>query len=260
VDARVYDGQTLKQAFKSGEDLLEKRIEEINNLNVYPVPDGDTGINMYLTLQSANEAIKDTTSRSASEVASLAANGALLGARGNSGVIFSQIMLGLARGLANKDQFTAIDFAQALLNASENAYKALLEPVEGTILTVIRESAEMAVQKARGGANLQQTIAALTSQAKATVTRTPEMLPVLKEAGVVDAGGKGLFYFFQGMKNFMVKKMNPVEGYKAVRRRAARMQVESIYGYDLQFLIEGQNMPVDEIRSGVCAMGESVLV
>ena len=180
VDARVYDGQTLKQAFKSGEDLLEQRIDEINNLNVFPVPDGDTGINMFLTLQSANQAIKDTTSKSASEVAAQAANGALLGASGNSGVIFSQILLGLARGLANKDQFTAIDFAQALLNASENAYKALLEPVECTILTVIRESAEKAMQKAREGANLQQTIAALTSQAKDTVTRTPDMLPVLK--------------------------------------------------------------------------------
>ena len=260
MDARVYDGQTLKQAFKSGEDLLEQRIDEINNLNVFPVPDGDTGINMFLTLQSANQAIKDTTSKSASEVAAQAANGALLGARGNSGVIFSQILLGLARGLANKDQFTAIDFAQALLNASENAYKALLEPVEGTILTVIRESAEKAMQKAREGANLQQTIAALTSQAKDTVTRTPEMLPVLKEAGVVDAGGKGLFYFFQGMKNFMVKKMNPYEGYKAVRRRTAKAQVEICYGYDLQFLIEGENMPVDEIRTWVCTMGESVLV
>ena len=260
MNTRIYNGQTLKQAFKSAEELLEKRIDEVNNLNVFPVPDGDTGINMFLTLQSANEAIQTTTSKSASEVAALAANGALLGARGNSGVIFSQILLGLARGLENKEQFTAIDFAMALQNASENAYKAIIAPVEGTILTVIRESAEMAMLKAQEGANLQQTITAVTIQAKDTVAHTPDMLPVLKEAGVVDAGGKGLFYFFQGMKNFMVKKMNPYEGYKAVRRRAARAQVESIYGYDLQFLIEGQNMPVEEIRARVSTMGESVLV
>jgi len=256
----MYDGQTLKQAFKSAEALLEKRIDEINALNVFPVPDGDTGINMYLTLQSANEALKDNLSPSAAEIASKAAMGALMGARGNSGVIFSQIMRGLAKGLECKEQFSAYDFAQALHFASETAYKSIAEPVEGTILTVIRESAVTAMQKAQQGADLPQTMTAVTIQAKDTVIRTPEMLPTLKEAGVVDAGGKGLFYFFQGMKNFMVHKMNPVEGYQAVRHKAKLAADDSVYGYDLQFLIEGQNMPVEEIRRQVNAMGESVLV
>jgi uncharacterized protein len=260
MENRLYDGQTLKAAFKSAEELLEKRINEINDLNVYPIPDGDTGINMYLTLQSANEAIKDHKSLSAEEIAEKAAMGALLGARGNSGVIFSQILLGLAKGLKNKDKFSAIDFAQALQNASENAYKALVEPVEGTILTVIRESAEMAMQKAQQGADLKQTILAITTQARDTVIRTQEMLPALKEAGVVDAGGKGLFYFFQGMKNFIVKNMNPYEGYKAVRSRRIKVCTDTVYGYDLQFLIEGCNIKVEKIRAKVSTMGESVLV
>jgi uncharacterized protein len=260
VEETLYDGQALKQAFKSAELLLEKRIDEVNALNVFPVPDGDTGINMYLTLQSANDAVKDLTTLSACEIAAKASMGALLGARGNSGVILSQIMRGLAKGLEKKDEFSAIDFAQALVNASDTAYKSLAEPVEGTILTVIREAAEKAMQQARGGADLKQTMAAVTSQAKDTVTRTPEMLPTLKEAGVVDAGGKGLFYVFLGMKNFIVQKMNPVEGYKAARRKVQMAAAESTYGFDLQFLVEGENLPLDEMREKISTMGESVLV
>jgi uncharacterized protein len=260
VAEMLYNGETLKQAFKAAELLLEKRIEEVNSLNVFPVPDGDTGINMYLTLQSANEAIKGLSTNSAAEISSKAAMGALLGARGNSGVIFSQIMRGLAKGLENKDNFTAYDFAQALQRASDTAYKAIAEPVEGTILTVIREAAGMAMEKAQQGANLQKTISAVTIQAKETVIKTQQMLPCLKEAGVVDAGGKGLFYVFQGMKNFIVKNMNPVEGIKAVRGKARIGPVESAYGYDLQFLIEGTGMPITEIRAKIKSLGESVLV
>lgn len=260
VEEALYDGQDLKQAYKSAELVLEKRIDEVNALNVFPVPDGDTGINMYLTFQSANEAVKDLTSTSAAEISSKAAMGALLGARGNSGVILSQIIRGIATGLDSKEKFTAIDFAQALQHASDAAYKSLAEPVEGTILTVIREAAERANQKARQGGSLKQTMRAATSQARLAVIRTPELLPTLKEAGVVDAGGKGLFYVFQGMKNVIVRKMNPVKGYKAVRRKAATVIQETVYGYDLQFLIEGGNLPVEDIRRAVSSLGESVLV
>ena len=260
VEETLYDGQTLKQAFKSAEAILEKRIDEVNALNVFPVPDGDTGINMYLTLQSANEAVKELSTTSAAEIASKAAMGALLGARGNSGVIFSQIMRGLAKGMEMKEKFSAFDFAQALHNASDNAYKSIAEPVEGTILTVIREASEMAVRQAKRGADLKQTIIAVASQAKDTVTRTPEMLPALKEAGVVDAGGKGLFYFFVGMKDFIAKKMSQVEVHQAAFARPGRAAAELSYGFDLQFLIEGYNLPLTEIREKVTSMGESVLV
>jgi DAK2 domain fusion protein YloV len=260
MEEAVYDGQDLKQAYKSAELVLEKRIDEVNALNVFPVPDGDTGINMYLTFQSANEAVKDSLSISAAEISAKAAMGALLGARGNSGVILSQILRGIAKGLESKEKFTAIDFALALQHASEAAYKSLAEPVEGTILTVIREAAERAMQQANKGGNLKQTLTAATSQARLTVIRTPEMLPILKEAGVVDAGGKGLFYVFQGMKNVIVQKMNPVEGYKAVRHKAEMIVQETVYGYDLQFLIEGKKLPIEEIRDTVSSLGESVLV
>jgi uncharacterized protein len=260
VEERTYDGQTLKQAFKAAELLLEKRIDEVNALNVFPVPDGDTGINMYLTLQSANDAVKENTSLSAAEISAKASMGALLGARGNSGVIFSQIMRGLAKGLEKKERFTAADFAQALQQASNTAYKAIAEPVEGTILTVIREASEIAMQQARQGADLKRTITAVTSQAKDTVTRTPEMLPTLKDAGVVDAGGKGLFYFFLGMKTFMCEKMNPVEGYKAAFRKVQLATAETSYGYDLQFLVKGVDLPIAEMQEKINTLGVSVLV
>jgi DAK2 domain fusion protein YloV len=259
VEENYYDGQTLKQAFKSAELVLEKKIDEVNSLNVFPVPDGDTGINLYLTLQSANDAVKDLSSISAAEIASKAAMGALLGARGNSGVIFSQIMRGFARGLESKVEFSPFDFAEALKHASATAYQAIENPVEGTILTVIREASEKAAQQAMEGANLKKTITAATSQAKNTVARTPEILPALKEAGVVDAGGKGLFYFFQGMKNFIAHNENPVEENKNVRRRA-KVSAQSVYGYDLQFLVTGNNLSVEEIRQKISTMGESVLV
>jgi uncharacterized protein len=260
VEEVLYDGQDLKQAFNSAEKVLEKRIDEVNALNVFPVPDGDTGINMYLTLQSANEAVKDMTTASASEISSRAAMGALMGARGNSGVILSQIFKGLAKGLDKKDKFSAIDFAQALKYASDIAYQSMARPVEGTILTVIREAAERAIQQANRGGTLKQTLRAVTTQARESVIRTPELLPTLKDAGVVDAGGKGLFYVFLGMKNFVVRKMNPVEGYKVVRRKTQQTFTETVYGYDLQFLIEGHNMPIAEIRRKVNSLGESVLV
>ncbi len=258
-----YTGQDLKQAFRSAESVLERKIDEINSLNVFPVPDGDTGINMYLTLQSANEAVKDDASKSAAEISSKAAMGALLGARGNSGVILSQIFKGLSQGLENKKTFSALDFAQALHYASDSAYKSISDPVEGTILTVIREAAERAIAQAQDGGSLAQTMRAATTQARDTLKRTPEMLPPLKEAGVVDAGGKGLFYMFQGMKNFVVENMNPVKGYHAARRKvkkATTEQKETFYGYDLQFLITGDNLPVDTIRNQIQQMGESVLV
>jgi dihydroxyacetone kinase-like predicted kinase len=183
-----------------------------------------------------------------------------MGARGNSGVILSQILRGLAKGMEMKERFSAFDFAQALRHASDTAYKSISEPVEGTILTVIREASEMAMQKARLGADLKQTLTVVASQAKRTVVRTPEMLSILKEAGVVDAGGKGLFYIFQGMKNYISRKMAQVEGYTRSRGKTMLIPSSGVYGFDVQFLIEGINLPLNEIRSRVGSMGESVLV
>ena len=257
---KQYDGQTLKEALKSAEVLLESRIDEINSLNVFPVPDGDTGINMFLTLQSATEAVKDDSSTSAAEISSKAAMGALMGARGNSGVILSQILRGLAKGMEMKESFSAVDFAQALRHASDTAYKSITEPVEGTILTVIRESSEAAVQKTGPDTDLKQTMAVLASQARKTVTKTPEMLRVLKDAGVVDAGGKGLFYVFLGMKNCLTQKVPQCRENNVVINKNGPAGEELVYGFDVQFLIVGNQMPIQEMRAILNTMGESVLV
>jgi DAK2 domain fusion protein YloV len=254
-----YDGQTLIQALKSAETILEKKIEEINDLNVFPVPDGDTGINMYLTVQSATAAVAGLATNSAAEISAKAARGALLGARGNSGVILSQILRGIAKGLEMKERFSAFDFAHALHLASETAYKAVTQPVEGTILTVIREASEAAIKRAERGANLKQTITAIVSQARDTVMHTPELLPKLKEAGVVDAGGKGLMYFFLGMKDYISRGMTQMEE-RSPSRKATVVAEQGGYGFDLQFLLEGDNLAIDEIREKICSMGESVLV
>ena len=257
---KKFDGQALKQALKSAEVFFEKRIEEINALNVFPVPDGDTGINMYLTLQSATAATEGLSATSAAEVSAKAARGALMGARGNSGVILSQILRGIAKGMEMKEHFSSLDFAQALRNASDMAYRAVAQPVEGTILTVIREASQTAMRRAEQGANLKQTMTSIVSQARHTVKRTPELLPKLQEAGVVDAGGKGLFYIFLGMKNFISQKMTHLEEYQTVSRKAKSPAMQGSYGFDLQFLVEGDNLPLEEMRAKISRMGESVLV
>ncbi len=260
MEEKLYDGQTLKEALKSAEVLLESRVEELNSLNVFPVPDGDTGINMYLTLQSATEAVRDLSTPSAAEISSKAAMGALMGARGNSGVILSQIFRGLAKGMEMKERFSAFDFAEALRHASETAYKAITDPVEGTILTVIRETSEAAVRNTRQGSNLIQTMTIAASQAKKTVAKTPEMLAVLKDAGVVDAGGKGLFYILLGMKNYFANKVNQMGGNDIFESRVKLTDKTPVYGFDLQFLVGGDNLPVEQMRKKIDSMGESALV
>ena len=254
-----YDGQIFKQALKSAEVQLEKRIDELNALNVFPVPDGDTGINMYLTMQAAATSVEDMMTTSVAEVTAKAARGALLGARGNSGVILSQILRGMAKALEMKEHFTSFDFAQALRHASDTAYRSLTKPVEGTIITVIREAAEAARKQAARGASLKQTLSAVTTQARNTVNKTPDLLPQLKEAGVVDAGGKGLFYVFLGMKQFFSREISQFEERRTITHKAG-VDSEYQYGFDLQFLIEGEQLPLGEIRNKIIGMGDSVLV
>lgn len=256
----MYDGHTLKKALKSAERILERQIDEINALNVFPVPDGDTGINMFLTMQAATAAIENVFTDSAAEISAKAARGALIGARGNSGVILSQILRGIAKGMEMKERFTSFDFAQALRCASDTAYKAIAQPVEGTILTVIREASEAAMKQVERGANLKQTMSAITTQARRTVKKTPELLPQLQEAGVVDAGGKGLLYVFQGMKNATAKEGAETKTVKHHTGKARVSRSTGKYGFDLQFLIEGSDLPLEEMREHINGMGEAVLV
>ena len=179
--SQVYDGQFFKASLQASQALLEQHREEINDLNVFPVPDGDTGTNMVLTVRGAVKGVIDSLEDSAGKVAAVAARSALLAARGNSGVLFSQILMGIARGLEGKIRFSPSDFAQALTLGAEKAYTTLVNPVEGTILTVIREAANAAHQAAQQGANLGRMMDEVVLGARAAIDRTPELLPILKD-------------------------------------------------------------------------------
>lgn len=261
VIERELDGQDLKRAIKAAKVQLEQHIDEINALNVFPVPDGDTGSNMFLTMESAVQAVEKSQETSAAVISALVARGALLGARGNSGVILSQILKGVAKGLEQKESFSFLAFADALHMGSEQAYKVMAEPVEGTILTVIREVSEEASCVVKRRASFGRAMASVVVRARETVKRTPEMLPVLREAGVVDAGAKGLYYFFKGMENAICRKSVSTRA-RGTRSRTAsiRKEEERRYGFDVQFLLEGEDLPVEEIREVVVGSGECPLV
>ncbi|HEX6121997.1 MAG TPA: DAK2 domain-containing protein, partial [Ktedonobacterales bacterium] len=195
----VFNGQDLKHAIMAGHLWLEEHREAINALNVFPVPDGDTGTNMSLTMRAAVKEIEHAEDLSAAVIAEKLSRGALMGARGNSGVILSQILRGLSHGLEGKSTFTAQDFAAALQESSRMAYRAVIKPVEGTILTVIRECAEAAQQSAANGSDITTMLEDTVHAAHATVAKTPDLLPTLKQAGVVDAGGQGLATLLEGI-------------------------------------------------------------
>lgn len=192
------DGISLHQLFTSGYRNLKKNMEAINDLNVFPVPDGDTGANMVMTFGGGIQAVSDSVAHAGQYMQSLS-KAVLLSARGNSGVIFSQFVHGLYRGLAEKETLVFADLAEAFACAKEDAYHSIITPTEGTILTVIREAAEFLAENARNYDSFQSGFDALQAQMTATLKRTPELLPVLKEAGVVDSGGAGLVCFIDGI-------------------------------------------------------------
>jgi DAK2 domain fusion protein YloV len=255
----LFDGSILREALRGAEKYIEAHIDELNLLNVFPVPDGDTGINMFVTLQAANKAVAAVNTQSAAVVTAAAARGALLGASGNSGVILSQILRGIAKGMEAKERFSCMNFAEALGVAAEMARRAVMNPVEGTILTVSSEASEMATRMAKRGASLKQAMSAIVRQSKKSVKKTPELMPLLKEAGVVDAGAKGLLYVFQGMSDHMGKRVTKRKTKTSTLAPQANSTSQS-YGYDLQFLLQGIDMPLDKIRSKIETMGESIIV
>ncbi len=195
---KMLSGTDLHALFTVGYRNLKKNMEAVNNLNVFPVPDGDTGTNMVQTFGGGLRAVHGDIPH-AGEYMQKLSKATLLSARGNSGVIFSQFVHGLARGFADKAQVSFADFAHAFNCAREDAYKAIISPTEGTILTVIREGAEFLENTAGSYEDPQEGFRALLGQMKVTLARTPDMLPVLKEAGVVDSGGAGLVCFTEGM-------------------------------------------------------------
>src|SRR6476620_1737294 len=195
---RSCDGDGLLEAFRAAVANLEAHVDEINELNVYPVPDGDTGSNMFATVKAALDEADGVSQVTAERIAGAISFGALMGARGNSGVITSQIFRGMAEALGGKSRFNGLDLANALAQGSKTAYGAVAKPVEGTILTVIRESADAAVVAAERDNDIEAVLTATLDAAEESVERTPSLLAILREAGVVDSGGQGLYRLFQG--------------------------------------------------------------
>ena len=200
------NGNTLKQILISGSNNLFNHYPEIDALNVFPVPDGDTGMNMNLTMSSGAKEIANKNDDNAYNIAYSFSRGLLMGARGNSGVITSQIFRGFAQALEGKTEIKALDLAEAFANGKTVAYKAVLRPVEGTILTVIREASEVLLKKVEEDWNMQKCFEVLLQEARASLKRTPELLPVLKEVGVVDSGGAGLIKILEGMQSAILGK------------------------------------------------------
>ena len=267
------DGAGLLAAFRAAVDNLEAHVDEVNALNVFPVPDGDTGSNMLATVQAALAEAEAVADSSADRVAQAISFGALMGARGNSGVIASQIFRGMADGLGGKQRFNGADLAHALTQGTATAYKAVAKPVEGTILTVVREAAAAAVSAADGGGDLEDVLTAAVDAAHQAVAKTPSLLPILRDAGVVDAGGEGLYRLLEGTLTYLVSRAPAgVSGLDAAARaaeaRAARASsmpaapADEVFGYETMFLLQSRGAPLDVagLRADLATMGESVLV
>jgi len=253
-------GRDLIDMFACAAVWLDTNVPHINSLNVFPVPDGDTGINMSLTMRSAMAEASQVSSESASDVVRAISHGALMGARGNSGVILSQILRGLTVPLNGKAKLDASDFIAGLEAGSSLAYKAVSHPVEGTILTVIRESAEAAGQLP-DKSDFKRVIETIVITAKDSVDRTPQLLDTLRKAGVVDAGGLGLYVIFQGFQKYL--RGEKVEAGAAVPEPASAAGAhgdEISYGYCTEFVIEGRNLDAVPIRKHLENIGESVMV
>ena len=262
----VFDGQDLKKAMMGGAAWLAEHRDAINALNVFPVPDGDTGSNMSATMQAAMRAIESSEETSAGVVAAKLAHGALLGARGNSGVILSQILRGVAQGLDKKQTFTASDLANAMQAAQQLAYRAVLKPVEGTILTVVRETAEAAQGSAGRGDDLVTLVQEMVMAARQSVARTPDLLPTLKQAGVVDSGGQGFCTILEGIWRYVRGEASqglplqaaasafPVKAAEPAAKKG-RVQIEEEFGYEVVFLLRGERLDVEGIRQRIIDMG-----
>lgn len=240
---RYIDGKTLRQMLISAANNLYNHYPEIDALNVFPVPDGDTGMNMNLTLASGSKEIANKTDNDVYIIASSFSKGLLMGARGNSGVITSQIFRGFADSLKGKENITANDLADAFANGSKVAYKAVMRPVEGTILTVIRESsAALSEFVLKEETTVDKAMEYILSEAKASLDRTPELLPVLKEVGVVDSGGAGLCTIITGMNealkgNFIEKNEVQVTSSEGDKTNLASFKEDDEFGYCTEFIM-----------------------
>ncbi len=264
--AKGVDGPLFKRALLGSLSWLSANQEEVNRLNVFPVPDGDTGTNMLLTLQSAVEDVKESGAAEVSKIAKLASHGSLMGARGNSGVILSQIFRGFARAVEGKSSLTPVELAAAFEEAANAAYRAVNKPTEGTILTVAREAGRAAAGAASSPeATVPDVVAAAAAGARAAVLKTPSQLQILRDAGVVDAGGFGLQLILEGMLRTLEESDAALARPEPPRAQTPASQAaldlpEGGWGYCTEFLIEGIDLDPDVIRTEIESLGNSVLV
>lgn len=268
------NGLVLAEMIDLGSKNLAKNAEKINALNVFPVPDGDTGTNMNLSMSSGAKETAANVVENIGELGKSFSKGLLMGARGNSGVILSQLFRGMSQYIADKKEVNAKEFAEAIQNGVSIAYKAIIKPVEGTILTVAREAAEAGLKAAENTISVVEVMEAIYAEAQASLKRTPELLPILKEVGVVDSGGQGLVCVYQGFVAAL--KGEKIEGLEAVETNLVDMQFEDdhdmdfmnpediVYGFCTEFTVrldkEKKEFNEDKFREDMSKFGDSLLV
>lgn len=259
------DGKKFRDIFVSGANNLQNHKDLVDKLNVFPVPDGDTGTNMSLTISYAIKELAKVQNDNITDIGKALSKGSLMGARGNSGVILSQIIRGIAKSIEGKESLNVVDLANAFKNGSDTAYKAVIKPIEGTILTVVRESGEYAVSIAQEDMDMIEFLEAVVEKANESLNNTPELLKALKEAGVVDSGGKGLVLIYEGMLSSLKgTNIEAVEGgaYNAVEVNVEQnISTEDIkFQYCTEFILESDKVDDLTIRERFLKYGDSLAV
>lgn len=260
------DGKKLREMFVSGANNLQNHKDLVDKLNVFPVPDGDTGTNMSLTISYAIKELLKVNDDNITDIGKALSKGSLMGARGNSGVILSQIIRGIAKSVEGKDKLSSEDFAEAFKNGADTAYKAVIKPIEGTILTVVRESGDYAIKISKKEKDLLKFLELFIKEANESLERTPDLLKNLKDAGVVDSGGKGLVLIYEGMHKAL-------QGSPVVLRDSSSSNVGNIeisknsvssedikYGYCTEFILESDKIDDSAIRDIMMPYGDSLAV
>ena len=267
MSLKQINGILFKQMVINGANNLANKSKYVDQLNVFPVPDGDTGTNMSMTMTAGAKALVSLEEASIGKVAKVLSRGLLMGARGNSGVILSQLFRGFATGLEGKDEANIEEIAKALESGVKTAYKAVMKPVEGTIFTVARESAEAAVEKYETVDSIVDLYELVVSEMQVSLDRTPELLPVLKEVGVVDSGGQGLTYIFEGFLKALKGETIALEEVTETNAESAQMALsndEAEFGYCTEFIlrIDEKRTPFKEdvFRGRLEKLGNSIVV
>ena len=268
----MFSGNVLRDAIISASNNLSNNRKKVDELNVFPVPDGDTGTNMSMTLANSVREISKLQNETAGKIASVNASALLRGARGNSGVITSLLFRGFAKGVANDEELTAENIANAFKLGVEAAYKAVMKPTEGTILTVARVASERATESAENGNDALKVFGDAISGAKEALEQTPELLPQLKKAGVVDAGGKGFVIILEGMMSVFengiiipseVSQEEPAEQESESRNAAGEFETDITFTYCTEFIVNRDttlNKEPQELRSYLESIGDCVVV